>query len=330
MTKSDIIEALKAPDATALFKKADEIRTKYVGSSVHLRALVEFSNICKRHCKYCGLRCENTTLTRYRMSESGILACCDKAAFLGYRTIVMQSGEDDYFTAKKLCKIISAIKEKYSFAITLSIGERSKAEYRELKSAGADRFLLRIETTDRALYSAMHPLASFNERIRCLYNLKELGFEVGTGSLVGLKGQSIESLADDVLFFQKLDADMVGIGPFISHPATPLGKMPNGNIDTAMRVMALSRILLKDVNIPATTAMETLLNGGRELALKRGANVIMPNMSLMKNKKNYQIYPEKSGSVESAEEIDKKTRSLIKAIGRTIASDAGFRLKSTN
>ena len=202
LSKKEIIELLKSSDKE-LFCKADTLRKKYKGDEIHLRALIEFSNICKCNCFYCGLRNENKKIERYRLSEADILNCAKNAIDLGFKTIVLQSGEDSFFTQSKLCKIIEKIKEN-DVALTLSIGERPFEDYKAFKEAGADRYLLRIETTDETLYKALHPKMSFENRIKCLYNLKELGYETGTGCLVGLPNQTIESLADDILFFKKL------------------------------------------------------------------------------------------------------------------------------
>ena len=319
LSKSEIVDILKEDSINQyLFKSADEVRKNFTGDEVHLRALIEFSNICRCDCKYCGIRRDNPKVERYRLEKDEILKLADFAVLSGYKTIVLQSGEDMFFTAEYLAEIITAIK-KYDVAVTLSIGERSYEEYQVLKNAGADRFLLRIETTDENLYKKMHPGMSFENRKRCLYDLKSLGFETGTGSLVGLPEQTIESLADDILFYKELNADMVGIGPLIVHPETPLKDEKNGDLILAIKVLALTRLLLPDINIPATTAMETLHPQGRIWALKAGANVIMPNVTFEKCKKNYEIYPDKVSVDYSKLETD------LKQIGRTISKKHGFR-----
>lgn len=318
LSKKEIIDILKSDDA-AILKEADKIRRQYVGDGVHLRGLIEFSNICKRNCLYCGLQSQNKFVKRYRLSKSEILDIAKKGVDDGFKTIVLQSGEDDFYTTGMLCSIISDIKE-LGAAITLSIGEKTFEEYKAYKDAGADRFLLRIETTDENLYRKMHPYADFQNRKRCLYDLKKLGYETGTGCLVGLPGQTLDSLADDILFFKELDADMIGIGPFIPHPQTPLKNEQPGNLDLAVKVMAVTRILLKDINIPATTAMESLRKDGRLLALQSGANVVMPNLTDEYHKKMYEIYPNKVSvtRLELQENLAK--------IGRYIVTDnCGFR-----
>ena len=320
LSKSEIIEILKSSD-TSILKKADDVRKKYVGDGIHLRGLIEFSNVCKRNCLYCGLQCSNRNVERYRLSKSEILDIAKKGVEEGFKTIVLQSGEDDFFSVGMLCEIISEIRN-LNVALTLSIGEKSFEEYKAYKDAGADRYLLRIETTDENLYTKMHPNADFQNRKRCLYNLKELGYETGTGCLVGLPRQSIESLADDILFFKELDADMVGIGPFIPHCQTPLKNEQAGDLDLAVKVMAITRVMLPDINIPATTAMESLRADGRLLALQSGANVVMPNLTDDFHKKMYEIYPNKVSSTR------KELEGKLLNIGRyVIDENFGFRNK---
>ena len=324
LTKSEIIDILKDDlQNEQLFAKADEIRRKYVGDEVHLRGLIEFSNICKRTCKYCGLRAENKNIERYRISEEDIISYAEKASAMGYKTIVLQSGEDEFFSRDLICEIVSEIK-KFDVAVTLSIGERSFDDYKAFKDAGADRYLIRIETTDKKLYKKMHPYMDFDNRIKCLENIKSLGYEVGTGCLVGLPEQTIESLADDILFFKTLNADMVGIGPFITHPDTPLKNADNGSFILALKVMALTRIMLPDINIPATTAMETLNPNGRIIALQSGANVVMPNVTSKEFRAKYEIYPNKICINENPAQCRGCIENKIKSIGRTIATDYGF------
>ena len=225
-----------------------------------------------------------------------------------------------------LVEIIKAIKE-LDVALTLSFGERNYEDYKAFRDAGADRYLIRIETTDKNLYQKMHPNMSFDNRIRCLKDLKELGYEVGTGCLVGLPEQTMESLADDILFFKEIDADMIGIGPFIPHPSTPLKDVPAGDFTLALKVMALTRIMLPDINIPATTAMETLHPNGRIIALQSGANVVMPNVTSTEYRKKYEIYPDKICVNESADKCRGCIEGKIKSIGRTICSGKGFHVK---
>ena len=325
MNKQEIIDILS--DSTKnewLFKEADKIRREFVGDEIYLRALIEFSNICKRQCKYCGLRSYNKQVERYRLTKDEIIFSAKKAVDLGYQTIVLQSGEDDNYYSDKLCDIIRSIKE-LDIALTLSIGEKTFDEYKAYREAGADRFLLRIETTDKNLYEQMHPHASFENRIRCLEDLKTLGYEVGTGCLVGLPNQTIESLANDILFFKEINADMVGIGPFIPHSETPLKNEKQGDFWLALKVMALTRIILKNINIPATTAMETIIPNGRLIALQSGANVVMPNVSDINYRKKYEIYPNKAGINDDMNTYLKDLEQKFLSIGRTISKSKGFR-----
>ena len=327
LSKDKITEILKTDDQNAeLFKTADEVRKKYVGDEVHLRGLIEFSNICKRGCKYCGLRSENRKLERYRILKDEIILCAKNAVNMGYRTLVLQSGEDDFYDTDKLCEIIKEIKT-LDVALTLSIGEKTFDEYKAMKQSGADRYLLRIETTDKNLYKKMHPNMSFENRVECLYNLKKLGYETGTGCLVGLPEQSMESLADDILFFKELDADMVGIGPFIPNENTPLCEAEGGSFELALKVIALTRLALPNINIPATTAMETLNPNGRIIALKSGANVVMPNVTPKEYRAKYEIYPNKICINDEPEKCRGCIEGKINSIGRTISKDYGFRIR---
>jgi len=323
-TKDEIIDILKDDSQNEwLFSLADKTRKENVGDDVHLRGLIEFSNICRCNCKYCGLRCDNKEIDRYRIEPEDIIFYAQKAVDMGYKTIVLQSGEDMYFTQDRMCKIIRGIKE-LDVALTLSIGERSFDEYKAFRECGVDRYLIRIETTDKNLYAKMHPNMDFNNRVRCLKDLKTLGYEVGTGCLVGLEGQTIESLADDILFFKEIDADMIGIGPFIPHPHTPLKSCKPGSFTLALKVMALVRLMLPDINIPATTAMETLNPNGRLIALQSGANVVMPNVTTTEYRAKYEIYPGKICVNENANQCLNCIKAKIKSINRSVSNDYGF------
>ena len=325
-SRNDIIEILKDDSNNDwLFSLADKTREEYVGDEVHLRGLIEFSNICKRQCKYCGLRCEDKFIDRYRISKENIISYAEHAVNMGYKTIVLQSGEDEYYNTDLMCEIIEGIK-KLGVALTLSIGEKTYEEYKAFKEAGADRYLIRIETTDKILYNQMHPNMDFDNRVRCLEDLGRLGYEVGTGCLVGLPNQTIESLADDILFFKEINADMVGIGPFIPHPHTPLKDSATGSFTLALKVMALTRILLKDINIPATTAMETLNPNGRIIALQSGANVVMPNVTTTEYRAKYEIYPNKICINENPDKCKGCISAKIQSIGRSVSTSFGFRV----
>lgn len=329
LSKSEIVSLLKDNDCNEqLFSAADEVRKKYVGDEVHLRGLIEFSNICKRNCLYCGLRSSNKNIKRYRLNADEIIGSAKKATDYGYKTIVMQSGEDEYYTVERLKYIISNIK-KLDVAITLSIGEKTMEEYKAYKEAGADRYLIRIETTDKKLYEDMDPGMSHEERKRCLKDLKSLGYEVGTGCLIGLPGQTIESLADDILFFKEIGADMLGIGPFIPNEDTPLAKEKGGELELTLKVMAIIRLLMPDTNIPATTAMETVNKNGRIIALQSGANVVMPNVTEGEYRRLYALYPGKICVGDTPAHCRGCITGRIEAIGRTISQSKGFRVKRT-
>lgn len=327
LTKAEIIEILKDSQYNQeLFDSADRIRKKYMGDEVHLRGLIEFSNICKRNCMYCGLRAGNKNIKRYRLMPDEIIELARKGAEYGYRTFVLQSGEDEFYTVDKMKYIISNIK-KMNVAVTISIGEKTYEEYKAYREAGADRYLIRIETTDKKLYEDMDPFMSHENRKRCLADLKDLGYEVGSGCLVGLPNQTIDSLADDILFFKEIGADMIGIGPFIPNADTPLKDEMGGEFYLSLKVMALTRLLLKDINIPATTAMETLNKNGRIIALQSGANVVMPNVTEGEYRELYALYPGKICINDTPAHCRSCITGKITAIGRTIGKNKGFRNK---
>jgi len=329
--KEDLVLILKENSKEfneKLFKTADEVRERYVGNEVHVRALIEFSNYCRKNCLYCGLRRSNRELKRYRMTPQEIVKRAEISARMGARTIVLQSGEDLYYTREILSDIIRKIK-KFDVAVTLSVGERTYEEYEAWKMAGADRFLMRHETANRELYRKLHPDTPFEERVKCLHWLKKLGYEVGAGNMVGLPGQTVEDLADDLLFVKELDADMVGIGPFIPHPQTPLRNEKGGDFLTSLKMIALARILIPDTNIPATTAMGTIHPNGRQIALKCGANVIMPVMTPSPYRPLYQLYPGKICVFESDTKCIPCVFHMIKALGREVGKSYGSRKKVT-
>ena len=331
LSRGELMELLSDDDCNeALFAAADDVRRRYVGDGIHLRALIEFSNICRNNCCYCGLRRDNRNIKRYRIDADTILNLAEYAARnMGLKTIVLQSGEDMFFDRDKLCDIIRRIKT-LDVALTLSIGEKTAAEYKAYKAAGADRFLLRIETTDRDLYHRLDPGMNWQNRRRCLADIAAAGLEVGSGVMVGLPGQTIESLADDILFFREINADMIGIGPFIPHPDTPLKDAAGGTLEMSLKVMALTRLLLPDINIPATTAMETLAPDGQTKALQAGANVIMPNVTLTQYRRHYELYPGKSTTNYTPDESLKVLRDKITGINRFVATDKGFHHQTKN
>jgi len=325
LSKQEIISLLNCNDINQeLFNAADEVRKKFVSDEVQLRGLIEFTNICKNNCLYCGLRRDNKNLVKYRLTEDQILDFATKAKTFGYKTIVLQGGEDDYYTKDKIIKIIKGIKA-LDLALTLSIGEKTYDEYKAFRDAGADRYLLRIETTDKKLYEELDPGMSHETRLNCLKNLKKLGFEVGTGVMVGLPNQTIESYADDILFFKKIDADMLGIGPFIPNEDTPLANAKGRDLTMSLKVMAITRLLLPDINIPATTAMESLNKNGRLMALQSGANVVMPNVTEGEYRKHYALYPGKICTGDTPAHCRTCITGKINSIGRTVSTHYGFR-----
>ncbi|MFA7658683.1 MAG: [FeFe] hydrogenase H-cluster radical SAM maturase HydE [Candidatus Gastranaerophilaceae bacterium] len=331
LTKDEIVGLLKLPltsHLSPLTEAANRVRKKYVGDEVHLRGLIEFSNYCRQNCLYCGFRRDNKKLTRYRLTEDQIIKFAKDASEQGYKTVVLQSGEDSYYTVDKMKKIISEIK-KFELAITLSIGEKTFDEYKAYKEAGADRYLIRIETTDKKLYSKLDPEMDWQNRLKCLEDLRKLGYEIGTGCLVGLPEQTLESLADDILFFKEINADMIGIGPFIPNENTPMKSEKGGEFELALRVMSITRLLLPDINIPATTAMETLNPNGRLIALQSGANVVMPNVTQGDYRKFYEIYPGKICINDTPEKCRGCIGGKIQSIGRTVSTEYGFRKKLT-
>lgn len=326
LNESEIVQLLGDVEIEEeLAAAADRVRHEFVGDGVHLRGLIEFSNICRQNCMYCGLRRDNTRLERYRLTADEIVALAEKAVGYGYKTVVLQSGEDAYFTAPRLADIVRRIKA-LGLAITLSVGERPYEEYRALREAGADRYLLRIETTNADIYNALDPGMSLANRIRCTLDLKRLGYEVGTGTLVGLPGQRLADIARDILWYQEIDADMLGVGPLIPNADTPLGEATPGDFHLTRRLVALLRLLLPEANIPATTAMETMVPRGRELILASGANVVMPNVTEGDARRKYALYPGKICVGDTPAHCRNCMGGRIVAMGRFVADDAGFRV----
>ncbi|WP_319587401.1 [FeFe] hydrogenase H-cluster radical SAM maturase HydE [uncultured Desulfobulbus sp.] len=340
MDRKEILHWLRCNDPQELqllWDWADRTRREHVGEAVHLRGLVEISNFCARSCHYCGLRAANHQVSRYRMEAEEILQCAAQAMQLGYGTLVLQSGEDEGIEAEWLAGLIRQIKATTSLALTLSLGERSESDLQLWHEAGADRYLLRFETSDTALYRAIHPDrgTKVSDRLAILRRLRQLGYETGSGVMVGIPGQGYETLADDILLFRELDLDMIGIGPFIVHPETPLGQMPpplpssaqvEPSIEMTCKTLALARIIRPDANIPATTAVAVMDAGqGRERALTRGANVIMPNLTPPRFRELYTIYPGKADRVEAADQSDRQIRDQIAALGRHVGTGQGGR-----
>lgn len=322
LSHADIVDLLTTVPAGEVYARADEVRQAALGSDVHLRGLIEFSNICRNDCMYCGIRRGNTKVNRYRMSEEELVETARHAVDIGFRTIVLQSGEDLYFDRERMCRIIDAIK-CMDVALTLSVGERDYKDYQAWREAGADRYLLRIETTDVDLYHRLNPGMSWQRRHECLLMIKELGYELGSGIMVGQPGQTIESIADDLLYLKDIEVDMAGIGPFIPHPDTPLANEAGGTLELAMRTMAVMRLLMPDINIPATTAMETLHPQGRIMALQAGANVVMPNVTEGEYRRLYELYPGKICVNDTPVHCRSCIGLKIQSIGRTIGQGRG-------
>lgn len=297
LTKVEImylLENITHKDREVLYSYALKMKQIHYGDKVYLRGLIEFSNICRQDCLYCGIRASNAKAERYRLTPEEILACCDQGYNLGYRTFVLQSGEDLWYTEEILVDLLSAIRKSYpEVAITLSIGERRTETYQSLFSSGADRFLMRHETASKELYEKLHPTMRFDDRRACLSALKDLGYQVGAGFMVGLPGQTHADLAEDLRYLKKLHPDMIGIGPFIPHSETPLRAEKGGTIGDTLVMVALARLLIPDSLIPATTALGTLHPKGRELALQAGANVVMPIITPTSVRKQYALYENK-------------------------------------
>ncbi len=343
MTRQEIETWLREEDEeilSELWERADRVRSETVGEEVHLRGLIEFSNHCERNCTYCGIRKGNRRLSRYRMSTEEILECAQLARRLGYGTVVLQSGQDEQFPAEWLAEVIREIKGATGLAVTLSVGERSERELRLWREAGADRYLLRFETSDLTLYRRIHPplRGRSPDRIAQLRLMRELGFEIGSGVMIGIPGQSYSSLAADISLFGELDLDMIGVGPYIPHPDTPLSRvrspLPPGEQVPAVDVMtykviALSRLVCPEANIPATTALATVNpREGRALGLSRGANVIMPNITPACYRRLYDIYPGKAGPAETPEECHARLLALLQSLGRRPGVGPGSRRRS--
>lgn len=291
-------------DRDLLAQYAREVRQRIYGTDVYLRGLIEFSNYCKNDCYYCGIRRSNRSADRYRLSEDEILRCADEGHRLGFRTFVLQSGEDPFFTTERICRLVSRIKEKCpDCAVTLSIGEKSREEYQAYFDAGADRYLLRQETSDSGHYGMLHPpeLSMMNRR-RCLFDLKEIGYQVGCGFMVGSPFQKAEYLVEDIRFMQELQPHMVGIGPFIAHKDTPFRDMKNGTLEETLLLLSIIRLLFPHVLLPATTALGTIHPLGREKGLLAGANVVMPNLSPRGVRGKYLLYDGKICTGDEAAE----------------------------
>lgn len=315
-------------DDAAFYKLREEavrLRKKYYSDKVFIRGLIEFTNICKNNCYYCGIRNENANVKRYRLTKEEILACCENGYNLGFRTFVLQGGEDAYYKDEVIVDIVSSIKEKYpECAVTLSIGERSFESYRLIKEAGADRYLLRHETADNEHYRYLHPESmSLENRKECLFNLKKLGYQVGAGFMVGSPKQTYSNIAKDILFLKELEPHMIGIGPFIPHCDTKYRDEKSGSLRLTLYLLSILRIMFPKVLLPATTALGTVDANGREEGIKSGANVIMPNLSPVTNRKDYSLYDNKICTGEEAAECIECLKARMERIGYRIVEDRG-------
>ena len=308
-----------------LYSTADFVRKSVYGEDVYIRGLIEFTNYCKNNCYYCGIRCDNSKALRYRMTLDQILTACENGYQMGFRTFVLQGGEDPYFTDERVCQITSEIRKRYKdCAITLSIGEKSKESYQKYFDAGANRYLLRHETASDSLYIRLHPKdMKLENRKKCLYDLKDIGYQVGAGFMVGSPFQTMEDILADIRFLQELDPDMIGIGPFISHKDTPFHDYENGSLLLTLRLISVLRLLFPYALIPATTALGTIHPKGRELGLKAGANVVMPNLSPREVREKYVLYDNKICIHEDSSECGDCTSKRVGDAGYRVVNDIG-------
>ena len=316
-------------DVSFLYTQAREVADLVYGKKVFKRGLIEFTNYCKNDCYYCGIRRSNANAQRYRLEKETILACCAKGYELGYRTFVLQGGEDGYFTDERICGIVCSIRERYpDCAITLSIGEKSKESYQKYFDAGADRYLLRHETANDAHYGKLHPSElKLSNRKQCLYDLKEIGYQVGCGFMVGSPCQTMETLYEDLMFIKELEPHMVGIGPFIPQQDTPFAKEKAGTLEMTLRLLAIIRLIHPHVLLPATTALGTIHERGRELGILAGANVVMPNLSPSDVREKYKLYDNKACTGDEAAEGDANLCLRMAQIGYELVSDRGDYIK---
>ena len=323
-----ILDNLNDDDKEYLTQKAHETRMKTYGDTVYMRGLIEFTNICKKNCVYCGIRRDNKNVERYRLSLEDILECAEIGDRLGYKTYVLQGGEDDYFTDERMIEIIKEIKKRFpNNAITLSLGERSYESYKKMYEAGADRYLLRHETATKELYESLHPGASFEERRECLNNLREIGYQVGAGFMVGLPNQSNKDLVNDLRFVKEFEPHMCGIGPFIPHKDTSLRDEEAGTLEKTTTILALVRLLLPNVLLPATTALGSIDPLGREKGIKAGGNVVMPNLSPISVREKYSLYDGKICTGDEAAECRKCIEGRINKAGFKVEITRGDNIK---
>ena len=320
-----LIENRTQESADRLRELAVRVRREHYGNAVYIRGLIEISNICKNDCIYCGIRCSNKDCERYRLTKEDILSCCDEGYALGFRTFVMQGGEDPHFDDDLLCDIVRSIKGKYpDCAVTLSMGERSRESYERLFAAGADRYLLRHETADAEHYSKLHPSnMSFENRMRCLRDLRDIGFQTGCGFMVGSPYQTYAHIAKDLKFIEEFKPQMCGIGPFIPHKATPFASFAAGTVELTCYLLSIIRLIHPTILLPATTALGSIEEGGREKGIHSGANVVMPNLSPMDSRKKYELYNNKLYSSAESAQAKAELEERIKNIGYEVVCHRG-------
>ena len=324
---ADELRALIETDKydSELRKIADEVRRENYGDKVYIRGLIEFTNYCKNDCFYCGIRRGNKNAVRYRLTRGEILDCCREGYSLGFRTFVLQGGEDMHFTDSEICTIVSSIKNEFpDCAVTLSIGEKSRESYKAFFNAGASRYLLRHETADAEHYKKLHPSEmSLENRKRCLFDLKEIGYQVGSGFMVGSPYQTADCIVEDLMFLHELMPDMIGIGPYITHADTPLHDMKNGSLELTLRLISVLRLMFPYALIPSTTALGSIHKNGREMGLSAGANVVMPNLSPVRVRKLYSLYENKICTGEEAAQCRGCLEGRVRSAGYEIVTDIG-------
>ncbi len=332
LSDAEFTELLLCEDSEAvayLAERARVVREKIYGKEVYLRGLIEFTNYCKNNCKYCGIRCGNKNAERYRLSKEEILSCCDIGYELGFRTFVLQGGEDPYFNDDRMVDIVSAMRKNHpDCAITLSIGEREMESYQKLFDAGANRYLLRHETADKAHYEYLHPKEmSYDHRMQCLRDLKEIGYQVGCGMMVGSPGQKTEHYIKDLRFMQEFKPEMVGIGPFIPHHDTEYAGEKAGTVEMTLKLLSIIRLILPEVLLPATTALGTIDPTGREKGILAGANVVMPNLSPGNVREKYLLYDNKICTGDEAAECIRCMSLRVSKVGYTVVQSRGDHIK---
>lgn len=328
LTDQELLELITTDAAETnqlLATKADALRQQYYGKKVYIRGLIEFTNYCKNNCYYCGIRAGNKEAQRYRLSKEQLLDCCAEGYKLGFRTFVLQGGEDPYFTDERVCGIVAAIRAQHpDCAITLSIGEKERASYQAYFDAGANRYLLRHETATPEHYAKLHPASmSLANRKRCLFDLKAIGYQVGSGFMVGSPYQTPENLLADLRFLQELEPDMIGIGPYITHEQTPFADQKSGTAEQTLRLLSMLRLMFPYALLPSTTALGTIHPQGRELGLKAGGNVVMPNLSPVNVRKLYELYENKICTGEEAAQCRGCLEARVRLAGYEIVTDRG-------